>query len=234
MSEEKPCPFCQEACEPGAFLQRHISFKHFNAAVKCEHCEKTFNQQTKPYTGSRKFGVVGRWYHSEEDFQSHQEKDHSSSPSVPKEQPASSHGPFCCCDEDRGSEANLKIHKKYTHDSEKDGVVSEKSIETLPSSNGIAKITSTMVLSIVGATIAGPLLVTGGLAVAGFGAAGVGAGTLAAGIQSGIGNVVAGSMFATAQSIGAAGLASGTTAAIAGGSGTLAGFGHYLYQKSFS
>ena len=141
MSEEKPCPFCQEACEPGAFLQRHISFKHFNAAVKCEHCEKTFYQtKLDTYTGSRKFVVVGRWYHSEEDFQSHQEKDHSSSPSVPKEQPASSHGPFWCCDEDRGSEANLKIHKKYTHDSEKDGAVSEKSNETPPSiSNRIAK-----------------------------------------------------------------------------------------------
>ena len=53
-----------------------------------------------------------------------------------------------------------------------------------------------MVATIVGASIAGPLVITGGLALLGFGAAGVGAGTLAAGIQSGIGNVVAGSLFA--------------------------------------
>ena len=53
-----------------------------------------------------------------------------------------------------------------------------------------------MVATIVGASIAGPLVITGGLALAGFGAAEVGAGTLAAGIQSGIGNVVAGSLFA--------------------------------------
>ena len=63
-----------------------------------------------------------------------------------------------------------------------------------------SKMDAQMVATIVGASVglvAGPLLVTGGLAVAGFGAAGVGAGTLAAGIQSGIGNVVAGSLFAS-------------------------------------
>ena len=63
-----------------------------------------------------------------------------------------------------------------------------------------SKMDAQMVATIVGASVglvAGPLLVTGGLAVAGFGAAGVGAGTLAAGIQSGIGNVVAGSIFAS-------------------------------------
>ena len=57
MNAETPCPFCQEACESGAILQRHICFKHFNTAVKCAHCEKTFN--------------------SEDDFQTHQEWDHS-------------------------------------------------------------------------------------------------------------------------------------------------------------
>ena len=120
MNAETPCPLCQEACESGAFLQRHISFKHFNTAVKCAHCEKTFN--------------------SEDDFQNHQEKDHSPTTST-KEQPSPSHGPFWCCDEDRGSEANLKIHKKYAHDAaEKDDFVGEKSKE-VPSttSNGIAK-----------------------------------------------------------------------------------------------
>ena len=69
MNAETPCPFCQEACESGGFLQRHISFKHFNIAVKCAHCEKTFN--------------------SEDDFQNHQEKDHSRARNMPPEKPIS-------------------------------------------------------------------------------------------------------------------------------------------------
>ena len=40
-----PCPFCQEPCESSDLLKRHISFKHFNAAVKCDHCEKTFESE---------------------------------------------------------------------------------------------------------------------------------------------------------------------------------------------
>ena len=53
-----------------------------------------------------------------------------------------------------------------------------------------------MVATVAGAVIAGPLAFTYGLAALGFGSAGVGAGTIAAGIQSGIGNVAAGSAFA--------------------------------------
>ena len=45
--------------------------------------------------------------------------------------------------------------------------------------------------------VAGPLIVTSGLSLVGFGAAGVKAGSLAAGIHSGIGNVVAGSIFSS-------------------------------------
>ncbi|KAK1911801.1 hypothetical protein P3342_013106 [Pyrenophora teres f. teres] len=52
-----------------------------------------------------------------------------------------------------------------------------------------------------------------GLAVVGFGASGVAAGSIAAGIQAGIGNVVAGSLFATC------------TSAMMGGSGALIIFG---------
>ena len=75
---------------------------------------------------------------------------------------------------------------------------------------------------------------TGGLAVAGFGTAGVAAGSLAAGIQSGIGNVVAGSLFATAQSVGAVGLAQGTAAAIPGGFATLGGVITWLATSSIN
>ena len=45
--------------------------------------------------------------------------------------------------------------------------------------------------------IAAPLTITAGLGALGFGAAGVGAGTWAAATQAGIGNVVAGSSFAS-------------------------------------
>ena len=53
-----------------------------------------------------------------------------------------------------------------------------------------------MVAAALTVTVAAPLAVAGGLAALGFGAAGVGAGTVAAGLQAGIGNVVAGSLFA--------------------------------------
>ncbi|KAH8925309.1 hypothetical protein BT69DRAFT_1332286 [Atractiella rhizophila] len=57
------------------------------------------------------------------------------------------------------------------------------------------------------------------LGVAGFGAAGVVAGSTAAAVQSAIGNVAAGSLFAFAQSIGAAGLAGSTVVAATGAVG---------------
>ena len=53
-----------------------------------------------------------------------------------------------------------------------------------------------MVASAVVVGVAAPIVIPAALGAAGFTAAGVGAGTLAAGIQSGIGNVVAGSAFA--------------------------------------
>ena len=51
----------------------------------------------------------------------------------------------------------------------------------------------------VGATVgvAAPFVVVGGLAATGFGAGGVVAGSVAAGIQSSIGSVAAGSLFAS-------------------------------------
>ncbi|KAH8925312.1 hypothetical protein BT69DRAFT_1332288 [Atractiella rhizophila] len=54
------------------------------------------------------------------------------------------------------------------------------------------------------------------LSVVGFGAAGVVAGSTAAAVQSVIGNVAAGSLFAVAQSVGAAGIATTTTTAATG------------------
>ncbi|OTA86310.1 hypothetical protein M434DRAFT_399952 [Hypoxylon sp. CO27-5] len=56
------------------------------------------------------------------------------------------------------------------------------------------------VATIVPVAIAGPAL-----AAAGFGANGIAAGSVASGIQAGIGNVAAGSVFATLQSAGMAG-----------------------------
>lgn len=70
-----------------------------------------------------------------------------------------------------------------------------------------------------GVVVAAPCI---GMALAGFGTGGIVAGSTAAGIQSGIGNVVAGSLFSMAQSAGAtgwfaAGAAYGTSSAAAGG-----------------
>ncbi|KAI1374882.1 hypothetical protein F4677DRAFT_447148 [Hypoxylon crocopeplum] len=59
---------------------------------------------------------------------------------------------------------------------------------------------------VAGLAIAAPALIAGPvLAIAGFGATGIAPASLAAVVQSGIGNVVAGSAFATLQSAGMAG-----------------------------
>lgn len=64
----------------------------------------------------------------------------------------------------------------------------------------------------------GAAVALGGTTIAlpaiGFGSAGIVAGTIAAGVQSSIGNVVAGTMFASLQSAGVVGLATGTKAII--------------------
>ncbi|KAF9653977.1 hypothetical protein BDM02DRAFT_3107161 [Thelephora ganbajun] len=72
---------------------------------------------------------------------------------------------------------------------------------------------------IIGATVLTPLLTVPVLNVIGFSAAGPVAGTLAAGIQSGIGNVAASSLFASAQAI-ATGAAIPVLAQVIGGTRT--------------
>lgn len=71
----------------------------------------------------------------------------------------------------------------------------------------------------IGAAIAGGVIATAGIGAIclGFGAVGIGAGTVAAGIQAGIGNVAAGSWFATMTSWGMTGV---FTTAAATGAGT--------------
>lgn len=73
---------------------------------------------------------------------------------------------------------------------------------------------------------AGAVVAVGGAVVAlpalGFSSAGIAAGSIAAGIQSLIGNVAAGSVFAAFQSAGVLGLA-GATQAILGAVGAAAG-----------
>jgi len=66
---------------------------------------------------------------------------------------------------------------------------------------------ASVVLATTGiAIVAAPAVVSApALLVSGFGSTGVGAGTIAAGAQGSIGNVVAGSVFATLQSAGAGG-----------------------------
>jgi len=76
------------------------------------------------------------------------------------------------------------------------------------------------------AAIGAPLAVAGAGVTAtatGFGAAGIAYGSIAAGIQSGIGNVAVGSLFATMQSLGATGwFASMTTGGLAASAGSAA------------
>lgn len=71
------------------------------------------------------------------------------------------------------------------------------------------------------------------LGAIGFSAAGVVGGSIAAGVQSSIGSVAAGSLFATLQSVGAAGFAAstvaGTTVAVGG---TVAGISAAMASKS--
>lgn len=71
------------------------------------------------------------------------------------------------------------------------------------------------------------LVGAGGTAL-GFTSSGIVGGSVAAGMQAGIGNVVAGSAFATAQSLGALGVLS--TIGITGGLGLVAGGGYLAYK----
>jgi hypothetical protein len=82
----------------------------------------------------------------------------------------------------------------------------------------------------VAAVAAAPLVIAG----VGFGAAGVAAASLAAKWQSTIGNVGAGSLFASLQRAGAVGLTRGTTAAIAATTGTVAAAGTAVHLASRS
>ncbi|KAH9980657.1 hypothetical protein BJV74DRAFT_855712 [Russula compacta] len=66
-------------------------------------------------------------------------------------------------------------------------------------------------------TVLVPVALTAGLGVIGFSAAGPVAGSIAAGMQAGIGNVAAGSLFATAQSVAMGGAVPGAVTAVGSG-----------------
>ena len=72
----------------------------------------------------------------------------------------------------------------------------------------------------------GTCVVGGGVMLLGFGGAGIVAGSVAAGIQASIGNVVAGSLFATVQSLAMTGVVS--TATTVGGA---VGLGGIIYDN---
>ncbi|OXA38564.1 Interferon alpha-inducible protein 27, mitochondrial [Folsomia candida] len=75
----------------------------------------------------------------------------------------------------------------------------------LESDNGIAKIAAITTGAGVAAGVVVRTVATAALTSAGFTSAGIAAGSMAAGIQSGIGSVAAGSLFASLQSTGALG-----------------------------
>ncbi|KAK0480317.1 adaptin N terminal region-domain-containing protein [Armillaria novae-zelandiae] len=78
--------------------------------------------------------------------------------------------------------------------------------------------------SVVAGVVLTPVIVPAALGIVGFGAAGPVAGTLAAVIQSGIGNVAAGSAFAVAQSIGMGGAIPAGVYAVSGAAAGVAGW----------
>jgi hypothetical protein len=81
-------------------------------------------------------------------------------------------------------------------------------------------------------SVAGVLTVTSGAAtVAGFTSSGIAAGSVAAGMQATIGNVVGGSAFAAAQSLGATGVFATLGAASGIGLGVCAVYGGYKLYK---
>ncbi|KAK7428483.1 hypothetical protein QQZ08_004921 [Neonectria magnoliae] len=82
--------------------------------------------------------------------------------------------------------------------------------------------------------IAAPALIASpALAVAGFGANGVAGGSIAAGVQSGIGSVSAGGLFATLQSAGAGGYGvAAVNGAIRGGAAGMGCLGAQIYEKT--
>ena len=82
-----------------------------------------------------------------------------------------------------------------------------------------------LAIGIVGAT---GVAISAGAASLGFTSSGIAAGSFAAGLQAGIGNVAAGSTFATAQSLGATGAITiiGTTGGV-----ILVGAGCYLAYR---
>lgn len=69
-----------------------------------------------------------------------------------------------------------------------------------------------------------------GLTAAGFTSSGVAAGSIAAGVQAGIGNVAAGSLFATCQSVAATGLLF-TALPVVMGIGAVTGLGYFFYKR---
>jgi len=75
---------------------------------------------------------------------------------------------------------------------------------------------------VVACTVVPPAIIAG----AGFTTVGVAAGSMAAGIQSSIGNVVAGSAFAVLQSVGTTPLVSAGVGAAVGAGSVAAGYGY--------
>ncbi|KAH9058268.1 hypothetical protein EDB87DRAFT_1685406 [Lactarius vividus] len=83
-----------------------------------------------------------------------------------------------------------------------------------------------LLLGATGATagvVLAPIVASAALGVVGFSAAGPVAGSIAAGMQAGIGNVVAGSLFAAAQSAAATGTIPAAVTAVGAGMGAVGG-----------
>lgn len=95
------------------------------------------------------------------------------------------------------------------------------------SSSGVKALKYTSVGAGIGAVTVGAG--TAGLSLAGFTSSGVLAGSMAAGIQAGIGNVAAGSLFATMQALGAGAMIGALPVVV--GVGAVGGLGYWAVKK---
>ncbi|KAI9465363.1 hypothetical protein BJY52DRAFT_1221020 [Lactarius psammicola] len=121
-----------------------------------------------------------------------------------------------------------RIYKTRLEHQDQDRVSSKQASSIIMVRPTLAAVDSIIPLVVIaaGATtgvVLTPIVAPAALGVVGFSAAGPVAGTMAAGIQAGIGNVVAGSLFATAQSVAMGGAIPAVVSAAGAGLGAVGG-----------
>ncbi|KAK6077829.1 hypothetical protein SCUP515_04667 [Seiridium cupressi] len=128
-----------------------------------------------------------------------------------------------------------KIPEHFAKTGQQAKEIAGHAIEWTSKNPGAAAVYGLAGLGVV-AVAAPAVIATPALGAAGFGAQGVVGGSLAAGVQSGMGNVAASSLFATLQSAGAAGAGAAAVNAVVqvGGAGVAMASGGWAWIRSKS